>query len=93
MKQYRVVGKLARISTGNVELTPEQASDRMHNLKKLGGDVYEVLKPIEFKAGQVFGYDGTPGKGQASIVEEETPPESEPTEKKEKPKAEAKPKK
>ena len=60
---YRVLTPV-EITKGNVvELTPDQARIRLHNLKLLKGSKYEVKADICFKAGEVIGFD--PGTSRA----------------------------
>lgn len=51
------------VVSGQIELTAAQAKTRLAALgaaevNKSGAGVYIVLKPIQFKAGETFGYDG-----------------------------------
>ncbi len=62
MQLYIVTTFWVNLSTGIVELTEKQYSSRQHNLKKLGGNKYDILKPVQFKRGEVFGYEGEMGK-------------------------------
>ena len=57
MKTYTVNQSLT-IQSGILQLTKEQAKPRMHNLNALN-----------FKAGEVFGYDGDLPKSVASLAE------------------------
>jgi len=47
-----------RFSIGILGLTKDQASDRVHNLKEVGKGQYQILRPVDFIAGEVVGYDG-----------------------------------
>ena len=58
MKQYLVTVFWVNLHTGIVELTQKQYQSRQHCLKSLGDNKYEILKPIQFKKGETFGYDG-----------------------------------
>lgn len=69
MNLVKVVNGPFRVFTGRVELTEAQAKERGHLLRESGAKgVYEVVKPIEFKVGEVFGYDGTLPKN-GNVVE------------------------
>lgn len=61
MQTYKVEKGPLRLGTGAVlRLAPEQAKPRMHRLKSVGDDLYEVTRgPVEFKTGEQFGYDGS----------------------------------
>ncbi len=61
MKKVRVTGFCATLGSGKIELTPEQAGPRVNAgtiaaTKKDG--VFEVVGQVQFKRGEVFGYDG-----------------------------------
>jgi hypothetical protein len=56
MKTY-TTNAAARIGTGILCLTPSQATSRTANLRALGDNCFEVVSPVEFKAGETFGYD------------------------------------
>ena len=68
MKNYEVTGRVAGIASGVVKLSDEQAASRIHNLKDLGKGEYEIVNPIEFKNGELFGYSGDLPKVMASVV-------------------------
>lgn len=68
MKTYRVIGRSIDVRAGLVALTPAQAKTRMHNLKARADGVYEVLKPIQFKHGEAFGYDGEFPKAMVDVL-------------------------
>lgn len=57
MNRFKVV-TVASLFSGVVKLDRNQAATREHALRHLQGDVYEILAPIQFKAGEVLGYDG-----------------------------------
>lgn len=63
--KYIVTDQPARIASGVLILTDEQASRRMHNLKSLGKKRYEIFKPVVFKIGEEIGYEGDLPKGMA----------------------------
>lgn len=69
--KYEVTAVSARINSGVLELTKEQAGPRLHNLKLIKGNKYEVLNTVEFKRGEVFGYDGDLPKVLADVMEPE----------------------
>jgi hypothetical protein len=57
MEQY-ITKAAVEISSGALlKLTYEQAMSRIVNLKPLKRDVYEVKRPVRFKAGEVIGVD------------------------------------
>lgn len=66
MKKYQVTGKVVTISSGVVKLSKDQADPRMFNLKALGKEKYQVIKPLHFKRGEMLGFDGDLPKSIAS---------------------------
>lgn len=70
MKQFEVIDRAARLSAGRVKLTAAQAKPRAHALKALGGGVFEIVQPVEFKRGEVIEYDQDPGKAMALVLAE-----------------------
>ena len=56
MKTY-TTRSVARIGTGILLLSPAQAEARRANLRELGGQLFEVVAPVEFKTGETFGFD------------------------------------
>jgi hypothetical protein len=61
--KYTVTGKSVALHGGVLVLSKEQAEDRAHNLTDLGKGRYRVNRGIEFKQGEVFGYEGDLPKG------------------------------
>lgn len=61
MQKYEF-SKPTFLYAGNLVLSEDQARRRAHNLKHLEGDVYEIINPVQFKGGEVIGYDGDPPK-------------------------------
>lgn len=59
MKRYQVV-KTMRIGEGVLQLTDSQARDRTGKIRKREDGAYDVLHPIEFKAGEVLGVAALP---------------------------------
>jgi hypothetical protein len=70
VKRYRVTAKAAVIPAGIIALDADQAKARSHNLKAAGTGRFEIVRPIEFKAGEEFGYDGALPKSIAEAVDE-----------------------
>ena len=62
------------IQTGLVQLSKDQAKGRIHNLKFIESDVYQLINPINFKAGEVFGFDGQIPKSMVNAVDTEEQP-------------------
>ena len=84
MNKYTATSMVRLPKFARVKLTKEQAAPRRHNLdvvdEKAG--IYEVKNTIEFKAGEVFGYDGELPKAERMNIDsgadsgkkKETPP-------------------
>lgn len=73
MTRYIVTGFTARFATGILSLNPDQAKRRAHNLQPLADGRFEIIHPVEFKAGEEFGYDGVVPKAMANeLVDLET---------------------
>lgn len=77
MNHYEVTAVSVTINAGVVELSQNQAHRRRHLLKKVGDSLYEVISPIQFKAGEEFGYGGDVNK---LLMTEITPIMKEPAE-------------
>lgn len=58
MNRYVATEKSTRLAGGVLHLTAEQVKHRAHNLKHLGKNRFEIINPVEFKAGEEFGYEG-----------------------------------
>jgi hypothetical protein len=56
--KFIVTARSARINTGVLLLTKEQAEARSHNLNHLGKNRYEIINTVEFKNGEEIGYEG-----------------------------------
>jgi len=56
MKKYTVTSKMS-LEFGHIELTKEQVKDRVNCLEPLKDvpGVYNIIKPIEFKVGEIVG--------------------------------------
>lgn len=80
MNKYQVTEAVS-IHAGLLELTEAQATTRMHNLERVENNVYMVMQPVMFKAGEIIGYDGELPKAMLMQLENLDAP---------KPKAEAK---
>lgn len=57
MERYLTTDKVDLLS-GVLDLTEDQARRRKGWLKKLDSGLFEIIKPVQFKAGEVFGFDG-----------------------------------
>ncbi|MGE0289677.1 MAG: hypothetical protein AB7I42_25695 [Bradyrhizobium sp.] len=69
MQKYKVTARVAVIPSGVIAISAEQSGPRRHNLKAQGGDRWEILRPVEFKAGEVIGYEGELPKAMADNLE------------------------
>jgi len=64
METYTITEKPVTISSGILRLEKDQAKTRAHNLKLINpkAGTYEIINPVEFKVGEVIGYDGDLGR-------------------------------
>jgi hypothetical protein len=70
MTAYRVTAVSINIYSGTLGLDPSQADARIHRLKPLGGNRYEVRDPpVQFKRGEVIEIEGDLPKGMKQDVE------------------------
>jgi hypothetical protein len=56
MKMY-TVSATTSIFEGRVVLNKEQARRRRRHIKHIEGDLYEIVKPVQFKVGEQIGLD------------------------------------
>ena len=56
MKKYKVAFPVV-FHSGKIQLTDEQAKKRSHQITKVKGDLYDILTPVSFKAGEVVGLE------------------------------------
>lgn len=69
MRKYQVIENHVEIGAGRVMLDADQFKARSHNLRAIGPDgVCEIVKPVQFKLGEVFGFDGDLGKHMRQFV-------------------------
>lgn len=68
MKVHKVIGRSVTLNAGKVGLTEQQAKSRAACIRKAGREdgVYEIIKPVEFKCGEVFEFDGDVPKHAAA---------------------------
>lgn len=63
MNQYEVTDTCLTLPVGAVvQLNEDQAIIRAHALKKRKNGTYEVILPVQFKRGEVLGFDELPSK-------------------------------
>ena len=67
MQTYRVIAPLT-LHTGGIALTDAQAEPRANRLQRRGEGVYEVVLPVQFKAGEEIGYEGDLPKALATML-------------------------
>jgi len=70
MNKYEITERSARFLSGKLELTEAQAKPRAHSLKRVKGEagIYEIIEPVEFKVGEIIGFDGEPAKSLIAVV-------------------------
>lgn len=74
MNKYMVTGT-ASIFQGTLELTHAQYLSRKHNLEEIKEGIYRVINQVQFKTGEVIGFDGIPPKVLQEVMEPEQPVE------------------
>jgi hypothetical protein len=72
MERYEVVAPHVEIHTGILQLSKEQADARAHALDDLGEGLYQIRRPVQFKCGETFGYDGTVNKALLQLIKPRT---------------------
>lgn len=71
MRKYQVIENNVALGAGKVLLSPDQYKVRSHNLSKPDADgVCTIVNAIQFKFGEVFGFDGDFGKHLSRFVDE-----------------------
>ena len=70
MNKYKATAVVS-LHTGNVEVAEAQAKRRGNKLSKNDDGSYRIERPVQFKAGEEFGYDGTIPKVQLAAIEVE----------------------
>lgn len=76
MREITVKGAPLNVNAGRVKLTKDQARRRAHLLAAVDGKEgeFDVVRPIQFKVGETFGFEGD----DKSLPIEYRPPEPEP---------------
>ncbi len=70
MNKYTIShSKGVRLVSGILKLTKEQAAPRLHNLEFLGNGRYQIVHPVEFKTGEVIGFEGELPRNLANLME------------------------
>ena len=82
MNKYLITGRAARITSGILELTAAQANARAHHLELLQDGRFKIITTVEFKQGEVIGYEGDLPKALAALMEPEQPVVKQPAKKK-----------
>lgn len=80
--EARKVEQLAEFHAGEkLGLTPEQVKTRAHNLKDLGDGVYEVVRSVQFKAGEVICVETPTTRAAAAVFQKPVEVAAKPTRK------------
>lgn len=70
MKKFEVINpKGVTLASGVLQLNKDQAGSREHALRKLGDGLFLIEQPVQFKLGEIFGYDGEAGKALLAEME------------------------
>ena len=57
MRKYEIIGRFIELHEGLVEVNESQARRRSAMLAPVGGGVYRIDNPVQFKVGEVIGID------------------------------------
>lgn len=82
MNKYIITGRAARLTSGILELTTDQAKARAHHLEALQDGRFKIVATVEFKQGEVIGFEGDLPKALADLMEPEQPTVKQPSNKK-----------
>jgi hypothetical protein len=69
--KYAVTARVLELGHGVIGLSDAQAKLRQHALKKVGKGRFEILAPVQFKAGEVLEFDGDLPKSLVTKLEPE----------------------
>jgi hypothetical protein len=70
MEKFKITAAEGLIfNTGILQLAAVQAAARSHALTNLGDGLYEIRSAVQFKSGEVIGYDGEVGKALLQSLE------------------------
>lgn len=76
MKTLKILSPTMFYPGSIIELTPDQARDRSHHLKSVldeKGEIapmkYKIMRPIQFKKGEIVRFGGNFGKSEKNFVE------------------------
>ena len=64
--RYEIIGRFIELHEGLIEVNESQAKRRITSLAPVGGGIYRIDKPVQFKVGEVIGIEYNPPK---SLVE------------------------
>ena len=73
MNKYTVINQVVNFNAGLLELEDGQSRPRAHKLQHIKGKTFEIVYPVQFKVGEVIGYEGELPRsivGNLEIVEE-----------------------
>ncbi len=68
MKKYEIVGRYIELHEGFIHVTEAQARRRSASLHPLGGGMYRIDNPAQFKVGEIVGLDYDPPKPLAQFM-------------------------
>lgn len=67
--RYKVIGDFIEFHSGLLELDDGQSKPRIHNLRKINDSTFEVMRKVQFKRGEIIGYDGELNKYMLGLLE------------------------
>ena len=67
--RYKVTGDFIEFHSGILEIEESQSKPRIHNLRKVKDNTFEVMRKVQFKRGETIGYDGELNKYMLGLLE------------------------
>lgn len=74
MRKIDITEAPLTLYTGRLKLTEDQAIIRIHNLVDLGGGLFDIKNPVQFKIGEIIYFNGDLPKGVKASFEPDEPP-------------------
>ncbi len=64
--RYEIISRFIELHEGLIEVNESQAKSRITSLAPVGGGIYRIDRPVQFKVGEIIGINYDPPK---SLVE------------------------
>ena len=66
--KYEIIGRFIELHEGLIEVNEAQARRRITALSLVGGDIYRIDKPVQFKVGEIVGINYDPPKSLVDFM-------------------------